>query len=261
MNRPWRDLTERYLAAGHYRTILLVEDDAEYVERVRTTLLGAEPDKFGLEVAPTLRQALEAIRGGDHDIILLDLGLPDQYGFATYDAVAGVAGSTPIVVITSSDDPDMAARLLYLGAQDYLIKQSSDELLMHVMGLAMARNRPESGVGPSEPEARASLRDRDQAGFDELTREYKRIVDLATRRRVLRTEGNEFRVSLRRMAEGLGDANASAKDALEIHSEAIRLSVDNETPDVAALVNESRLVALELMAQLAEYYRLRARTR
>lgn len=57
----WRDLTERHLAIGSQRKILLVEDDDLYVERMRQVLINAHPHTFSMEVSRTLAHASQAI--------------------------------------------------------------------------------------------------------------------------------------------------------------------------------------------------------
>lgn len=56
------------------------------------------------------------------DCVLLDLGLPDAAGTQAVEAVARRAPDLPIVVLTGSNDPDLARDALRAGAQDYLVK-------------------------------------------------------------------------------------------------------------------------------------------
>ena len=56
------------------------------------------------------------------DAIILDLHLPDSEGLNTYLRMQESVPSTPIVVLTSTDDEELAVQMLRSGAQDYLIK-------------------------------------------------------------------------------------------------------------------------------------------
>lgn len=257
----WRDLTERHLATAAPRSVLLVEDDDLYVERMRSALIEAHPQSFRLEVSRTMAHAENALRTGSFDVILLDLGLPDEHGLRSFDRLYRLAPTCPIVVISSSDDPELAARLLYLGAQDYLVKGASDDLLMHVIGRAISRLSPEAGRLPTiapDPTGQTPLSERDGVAFSVLVQEYLAIVAIATRQRILRDGTASYRESLRVLAQQFGRAGAGARDALEVHKHAVSSTVQSSRPDLASWVTESRLVALELLAQLTEYYRARA---
>lgn len=261
----WRDLTERHLATAAPRAILLIEDDDVYVERIRDALLAAHPTSFSLEVSRTLAHAENALGGSRFDLVLLDLGLPDEHGMRSFERVQRAAGSQPVVIITSSDDPDLAARLLYLGAHDYLVKGASDDLLLHVIGRAISRTAPDAGRLPvidPDPTMREPLQERSPDEFDSLISEYLSIVGLAVHQRIVPGATSNYREPLRVLAEHFGRADAGARDALQVHTEAVRRQVHRGLPDLDAWVNESRLVALELLAQLTEHYRDRAtRTR
>lgn len=253
----WRDLTERHLAIAAPRSVLLVEDDEVYVERMRAALIEAHPKAFRLEVSRTLRHAENALRQSTFDVVLLDLGLPDEHGMRSFDRLHRLAPTCPIVVLTSSDDPELASRLLYLGAQDYLVKGASDDLLLHVLGRAISRTSPEAGRLPAiapDPE-RTPLAERDPDAFAVLVQEYLAIVALAARQRILRDTTTNYREPLRVLSEQFGRAGAGARDALEVHKHAVSQTVQGGSPDLDSWVTESRLVALELLAQLTEYYR------
>ncbi len=257
----WRDLTERHLATAAPRSVLLVEDDDLYVERLRASLIDAHPKSFSLEVSRTLAHAENALKSTTFDLIFLDLGLPDEHGMRSFERVQRVARGRPIVIVTSSDDPELAARLLYLGAQDYLIKGASDDLLMHVIGRAVSRIAPDAGRLPiiePDPEGGVPLRERDPESFDVLVVEYLGIVNIAARQRIMGDSGPSYRDPLRVLAVQFGNADASARDALEVHASAIRETVSSGVPDLQAWVNESRLLALELLALLTDHYRRRA---
>ncbi len=107
-------------------TVLVVEDDASLRRALATTLKAA-----GLRPV-TAEDAAEGRRWFRHyapDVVLLDLGLPDQDGLAVI-AWIREAGSTPIVVLSARDAEAMKVRALDLGADDYVTKPFGvDELL------------------------------------------------------------------------------------------------------------------------------------
>ena len=107
--------------------ILLVEDNPDDARLVRRKLERevARPDWFRLDHVGAMQPALDALGKRDHDVILLDLNLPDSEGIGTVTRVREVETTVPIVVFTVAGDEEMALAALRAGAQDYLVK---DEL-------------------------------------------------------------------------------------------------------------------------------------
>ncbi|MDH3255578.1 MAG: response regulator, partial [Acidobacteriota bacterium] len=107
--------------------ILLIEDnaaDANLVERY----LEDEPDGsiFELEWIDRVGQGRDRLAHGEHDLVLLDLSLPDSSGYGTFESVLSAAGTTPIVVMTGEDNDQQALQAVRDGAQDYLVKDRVD---------------------------------------------------------------------------------------------------------------------------------------
>jgi two-component system KDP operon response regulator KdpE len=106
--------------------VLIVED-----ERPLRRALAMNLTARGYEVseAETGTAALSAAAGAEHDVILLDLGLPDLSGM---DVIRGVRAyaSTPIIVLSARTGSGDKVAALDLGADDYVTKPFSiDELL------------------------------------------------------------------------------------------------------------------------------------
>jgi len=121
--------------------IVLVEDspfDARYVtELLRSVSPGTEVVRFA-----TMNDAARDPACVDADCILLDLGLPDVDGLEAVERMVGVAGATPIVVLTGRDDDRLALEAVRAGAQDYLIKRELGATsLSRTIGRAMERAR------------------------------------------------------------------------------------------------------------------------
>ena len=71
--------------------------------------------------AGTLAAAVALLAGGESiDCVLLDLSLPDAEGLDAVQAVQGADPAVPVVVLTGTDDQELAVRALQAGAQDYL---------------------------------------------------------------------------------------------------------------------------------------------
>ncbi len=77
---------------------------------------------FELFQAETLAEGIEKINARTHDLILMDLALPDGHGLNVFSQVLNAAAQTPVVVLAEAAEEEIAARTLSLGAQDYLVK-------------------------------------------------------------------------------------------------------------------------------------------
>src|SRR4051812_22564210 len=102
---------------------LLVEDadiDAHVIEKVLRQF------SFEVQRVSRLSEAIVALRSAEFDVILSDLGLPDSSGLVTLESLLERCGAVPIVVMTGRDDEEIALRAVAAGAQDYLVKGSTD---------------------------------------------------------------------------------------------------------------------------------------
>lgn len=99
-------------------TVLIVEDDPSLNAALAATLKAA-----GYRPV-TARTAAEGLRWFNHyapDLVLLDLGLPDQDGLTVIGAIRARA-ATPIVVLSAREAEAVKVAALDLGADDYVGK-------------------------------------------------------------------------------------------------------------------------------------------
>ena len=106
--------------------VLIVEDERPLRRALAMNLTARGYD---VSEADTGTAALSAAAGTEHDVILLDLGLPDLSGMDVIRAVRAYA-STPIIVLSARTGSSDKVAALDLGADDYVTKPFSiDELL------------------------------------------------------------------------------------------------------------------------------------
>src|SRR5688500_8590505 len=87
----------------------------------------------------------------DFDLLLLDIGLPGQDGFAVLQAMRARGEGMPVIVLTARDEVDDTIAGLDSGADDYVTKPFVfEELLARVRARLRA---PESGDSGLELEA------------------------------------------------------------------------------------------------------------
>ncbi len=76
------------------------------------------------------RQALDQIRQGGIDLVLLDLMLPEINGIDVCRQIRDSNGYVPIIMVTAMDDEDSRVAGLEVGADDYVIKPFSPRELV-----------------------------------------------------------------------------------------------------------------------------------
>ncbi|ACV12040.1 response regulator receiver sensor signal transduction histidine kinase [Halorhabdus utahensis DSM 12940] len=135
--------------AGTSIDVLLIEDnpgDARLVEHhLNESHVADIVGDVTLEHEETLAEGLRAIEAGRHDILFLDLGLPESTGLATLGAVQDEDPRVPIVVLTGLDDRETAVTAIQRGAQDYLLKDDLDaDDLARSLRYAVERHRQEA---------------------------------------------------------------------------------------------------------------------
>lgn len=110
-------------------TVLVVEDDASLNAALAATLKAA-----GYRPV-TARTGAEGMRWFAHyspDLVVLDLGLPDQDGLNLIEQIRA-RGTTPVLVLSARDSEATKVRALDLGADDYVQKPFGvDELLARI---------------------------------------------------------------------------------------------------------------------------------
>jgi signal transduction histidine kinase len=108
---------------------ILVVDD----ELLNRTLLSTNLQESGytVETAGNGQQALQLLRTGGFDAVLLDLIMPKLDGYQVLAEMRGDAQlrRIPVIVISSMDDMESIVRCIEMGATDYLAKPFNPVLL------------------------------------------------------------------------------------------------------------------------------------
>jgi DNA-binding response OmpR family regulator len=121
--------------------ILLVEDDREVADYVCRSL---EEENNAVTVSFDGASALQAARSSTFDVIVLDVMLPYMSGFEVTRRLRAQSIMTPILLLTARDTPQDVVQGLDSGADDYLTKPFSFEVLLARL---RARTRV-NAVGP-----------------------------------------------------------------------------------------------------------------
>ena len=121
------------------RKILLIQDHPSDANVVREALIGSTDGPFQVEWVRSCAGGLERLVGEAEQqqrrpdaiaAVLADLFLPDSHGIDTFDRLFRAAPHIPILVLTNSQDEDIAKLAVRHGAQDYLLKTRLDDYLL-----------------------------------------------------------------------------------------------------------------------------------
>jgi PAS domain S-box-containing protein/putative nucleotidyltransferase with HDIG domain len=124
--------------------ILLIEDNPEQAQLIEEMLTEGRGARFNLEYVDRLATGLARLVANDIGLVLLDLGLPDSQGFATFAKVYAEAPRVPIVVLSDVADENLAIKTVHDGAQDYVVKGNLDSYaLLRTIRYAIERKRAE----------------------------------------------------------------------------------------------------------------------
>jgi PAS domain S-box-containing protein len=127
--------------------VLLIEDNPGDARLIRELLAEGGDARFKLESVDRLSAGLEYLVSNDIGVVLLDLKLPDSQGIDTFDKVYAQAPRVPVIVLTVTDNDEMALGAVKKGAQDYLVKGHVDShVLVRTIRYAIERRQAEEAL-------------------------------------------------------------------------------------------------------------------
>ena len=122
--------------------ILLIEDDPAVAQSVRLML---EAEKFQVCASSFGEKGEDLGKIYSHDIILLDLNLPDMSGYDVLRKLRQADVQTPILILSGSVGIESKVKGLGFGADDYLTKPfHKDELVARIHAI-MRRSAADPG--------------------------------------------------------------------------------------------------------------------
>ena len=103
--------------------VLIAEDESLVSDVLSRKLI---KEGFDVTVAVNGQMALDKLKAGKFDLLLLDLTMPDVDGFQVLTQLKEQNIAMPIIVISNLSQPEDVAKAKALGAQDYIIKASAN---------------------------------------------------------------------------------------------------------------------------------------
>ncbi len=130
------------MASAAQAVRVLVVDDEPMVRDVLTRYLSREG--FHVTGAADGHQALEAIRDGAPDVILLDLMLPRLSGLDVLRTLR-MEGNVPVIILSAKATEQERIQGLQLGADDYVVKPYSPGEVVARVHAVLRRTSPADG--------------------------------------------------------------------------------------------------------------------
>lgn len=202
--------------------ILVVEDFAPMRGTLERALRGAG---FAVDGASDGEEALYHLKEAVHDVVILDLMLPQVDGLTVLRRMRAAANPAHVLVLTARDAVDDRVAALDLGADDYLVKPFAlAELLARVRALvrrAYARKDPVLRIADLEIDTAGRIALRGGQALDLTAREFALLEYLA-----LRTGEVVPRGDLLERLYQLDDAATS--NVLEVHVSNLRRKLEEQ---------------------------------
>ncbi len=118
--------------------VLVIDDHVLVRDALRGVLKESLKDVNVVEAAAWQQARVELARARDFELVLLDLGLPDQDGFEALAELRATYPAAAVVVLSGRDDRQSVARALDLGALGYIPKSASREVMLSALNLIVS---------------------------------------------------------------------------------------------------------------------------
>lgn len=203
--------------------LLLIEDDPLIGHGVSQAMSESNQN---IEWIQQGAGALDLLKSGDYDALLLDLGLPDLDGFEILRQIRQAGLGIPVIVITARDGVDDRINGLDLGADDYLIKPFS---IAELQARLRAISRRNQGAGTPELETSSMKLDVKNATVIVESKTYQLSArEFALLETLMMRAGQTFnREQLESKVYGLDDDIASNAIEFIIHGLRKKLGKDS----------------------------------
>ena len=164
--------------------VFVVDDDVSVRESLEALLRceGWQPETYA-----SASEFLARPRVQTPSCLILDVSLPGLNGLDLQKRVAAERTEMPIIFITGHGDVPMTVRAMKAGAQEFLTKPFSDEVLLAAIRHALERSRIALGRGIEMQE----LRDR----YASLTGRERQVMALVASGKPNKQVGSELGIS------------------------------------------------------------------
>jgi two-component system, NtrC family, nitrogen regulation response regulator NtrX len=121
-------------------TRILFVDDETRAHHVMRSVLG---NRFELTCCSTGEQALTILERTPAEVVFADVCMPGMDGIELLGRIREQDNAPPVIMITGVPDPDLAARVIKLGAADFISKPYTFDTLSRKIAGAIKEDRSE----------------------------------------------------------------------------------------------------------------------
>ena len=112
---------------------LLLAEDEKALSRALVTIL--ERSHYGVNAVYNGRDALDYLRCGEYDGVILDIMMPEMDGITVLKTIRAQGSRVPVLLLTAKSEVDDKVGGLDSGANDYLTKPFQVKELLAASGL------------------------------------------------------------------------------------------------------------------------------
>jgi DNA-binding NarL/FixJ family response regulator len=126
---------------------IAIVDDHAVVRAGLRQYFTEQPDFTVTAEASNGREALDIVRRGEVDVVLMDISMPDQGGVDALAAIKARAPDLPVLILSGFPEAHYATTLLRMGASGYLNKDCDpEEIVKAIRTVARGRKYITAGV-------------------------------------------------------------------------------------------------------------------
>jgi len=118
--------------------IIVADDHALFRDGLRHILTRLEPDAELLEADDYAGAAALLAANPDADLALIDLDMPGRDSYRNLDSLLALTQTTPVVVLSASEDGREIRRVLDAGAMGYIPKREKAEVMLSALRLVLS---------------------------------------------------------------------------------------------------------------------------
>ncbi len=118
--------------------ILVIDDDAAVISLLKR---GLSYEGFAVETAKSGVEGLTIARERPSDVVILDVMMPGLNGFEVLRRLRAADDNLPVLMLTAKDAPDDQVQGLEAGADDYVTKPFTFEVLLARVRSLLRRRR------------------------------------------------------------------------------------------------------------------------
>ncbi|MEO6232310.1 MAG: response regulator [Ferruginibacter sp.] len=135
--------------------VLVIEDNPADLFLIEQMLRLSNRNIERIYTADRISAGIELLNQFDMSIVLLDLSLPDSFGFDSFLKIKSNTKKIPVIILTGLSDKEMALEAIKEGAKDYLVKgEFETDILVKSIQYSIERKNAEEKILASEEKYR-----------------------------------------------------------------------------------------------------------